>query len=129
MPLRLDQPLPPAATRVYRLFGHCLNRVGSRVRLPLVFGRRRFQHSFVLAEEGQSVFGFRNGRRRLLTRLVIGGRTGLLSGAIAAFGLGIVQAVALVFLPSGWQDAVVFALLFLVIALRPDGVFGRTFRW
>jgi len=61
--------------------------------------------------------------------VVIGGRTGLLSGAIAALGLGIVQAVALVFLPSGWQDAVVFSLLFLVIALRPDGVFGRTFRW
>jgi branched-chain amino acid transport system permease protein len=61
--------------------------------------------------------------------VIIGGRTGILPGAIAAFGLGIVQAVALVFLPSGWQDAVVFTLLFLVLALRPNGVFGRAFRW
>ena len=51
------------------------------------------------------------------------------AGAIAALFLGIVQAMALVFLPSGWQDAVVFTLLFLVIAVRPDGVFGRAFRW
>lgn len=61
--------------------------------------------------------------------VIIGGRTGLLSGAIAAFGLGIVQAVALVFLPSGWQDVVVFTILFFVLVVRPNGVFGRAFRW
>jgi branched-subunit amino acid ABC-type transport system permease component len=61
--------------------------------------------------------------------VIIGGHSGLLSGAIAAFALGIVQALALVFLPSGWQDAVVFTLMFLVIVIRPDGVFGRAFRW
>jgi branched-chain amino acid transport system permease protein len=39
--------------------------------------------------------------------VIIGGRTGILPGALAALGLGIVQAVAIVLLPSGWQDAVV----------------------
>jgi branched-chain amino acid transport system permease protein len=61
--------------------------------------------------------------------VIIGGRTGVLPGAIAALGLGILQAVAIVFLPSGWQDAIVFSVLFLVIALRPNGVFGQAFRW
>jgi len=61
--------------------------------------------------------------------VIIGGRTGVLAGAIAALGLGILQAVAIVFLPSGWQDAVVFSVLFFVIALRPNGVFGLAFRW
>jgi branched-chain amino acid transport system permease protein len=61
--------------------------------------------------------------------VIIGGRTGVLAGAIAAFVLGIVQALALVFLPSGWQDAVVFSLLVIVLVARPNGVFGRAFRW
>lgn len=61
--------------------------------------------------------------------VIIGGRTGILPGAIAALGLGILQASAIVFLPSGWQDAVVYSVLFLVIALRPSGLFGRSLRW
>jgi branched-chain amino acid transport system permease protein len=61
--------------------------------------------------------------------VIIGGPTGILSGAIAALGLGVLQAVAIVFLPSGWQDAIVFSVLFLVIVLRPRGVFGIAFRW
>jgi branched-chain amino acid transport system permease protein len=50
--------------------------------------------------------------------VIIGGRAGMLPGALAALGLGIVQAIAIVFLPSGWQDAVVFSILLLVIVLR-----------
>jgi len=55
--------------------------------------------------------------------------TGILSGAIAALALGVLQAVAIVFLPSGWQDAIVFSVLFLVIVVRPKGVFGIALRW
>jgi|SRR5579875_63129 branched-chain amino acid transport system permease protein len=61
--------------------------------------------------------------------VVIGGRGGLLPGAVAALCLGVVQAIAIVLLPSGWQDAVVFTILLLVIVLRPRGVFGRVLRW
>ena len=61
--------------------------------------------------------------------VIIGGRTGILAGAVAALVLGIIQAIVVVFLPSGWQDAVVFSLLLLVIVLRPRGVFGRSLRW
>ena len=61
--------------------------------------------------------------------VIIGGRTGVLAGAIAALGLGLLEAVAIVFLPSGWQDAVVYSVLLAVIALRPNGIFGRAFRW
>jgi branched-chain amino acid transport system permease protein len=61
--------------------------------------------------------------------VIIGGRTGVLSGAIAALGLGVLQAAAIVFLPSGWQDAIVYSVLLLVKAIRPNGVFGKTFRW
>lgn len=62
--------------------------------------------------------------------VIIGGRSGgILPAALAALCLGIVQAFAILLLPSGWQDAVVFTILLLVIAIRPRGVFGRVLRW
>lgn len=62
--------------------------------------------------------------------VIIGGRSGgVLPAALAALCLGVVQAFAILLLPSGWQDAVVFTILLLVIAIRPRGVFGRVLRW
>jgi branched-subunit amino acid ABC-type transport system permease component len=61
--------------------------------------------------------------------VVIGGRRGLLPGAISGILLGMIQALALLLLPSGWQNAVVFTVLLIMILVRPQGVFGQGLRW
>lgn len=61
--------------------------------------------------------------------VIIGGRGGVLAAAGAALCLGVVQAIAILLLPSGWQDALVFTILLLVIVIRPRGVFGGALRW
>jgi branched-chain amino acid transport system permease protein len=60
--------------------------------------------------------------------VIIGGSAGSPAAAVAALGLGVVQAVGILLLPSGWQEAVMFAILLLVIVLRPQGVFSRPVR-
>src|SRR5580700_9007320 len=62
--LRLDQPLPPAATWVCRLFGHGFHWV-RRLRLMrlLRFGRCRFEFPFHLAGVGNPLLGLGGGRR------------------------------------------------------------------
>lgn len=61
--------------------------------------------------------------------VIIAGQGGVLASAVVALGLGIVQATAVLVLPSGWQDALVFTILLLVIVVRPRGVFGRALGW
>ena len=40
-------------------------------------------------------------------------------------GLGSVQGAIVAYLPSGLTDAIIFALLFLVLLVRPNGLFGN----
>lgn len=57
--------------------------------------------------------------------VVIGG-LGSLSGAVAAsLLLGVVQALSVAYLPSGLPDMLIFAFLFLVLLVQPNGLFGR----
>src|ERR1700730_14199949 len=62
--LRLNQPLPPAATRVCRLLGHGFHWV-RRLRLMrlLRFGAFRFEFPFHLAGVGNPLLGLGGGRR------------------------------------------------------------------
>ena len=61
--------------------------------------------------------------------VIIGGRGGILAAAVAALRPGIVEAIAILLLPGGWQDVVVFTILLLVIVLRPQGIFAASVRW
>jgi branched-subunit amino acid ABC-type transport system permease component len=61
--------------------------------------------------------------------VIIGGRHGLLPGAIVALVLGTVQSLLVAFVPTGWQDAMIFALLLAALLLRPQGVFGSVLQW
>jgi branched-subunit amino acid ABC-type transport system permease component len=61
--------------------------------------------------------------------VIIGGRYGLLPGAIVALVLGTVQSLLVAFVPTGWQDAMIFALLLAALLVRPQGVFGYSLRW
>jgi branched-subunit amino acid ABC-type transport system permease component len=61
--------------------------------------------------------------------VIIGGRYGLLPGAIVALALGTVQSLLVAIVPTGWQDAVIFALLLAALLIRPQGIFGYALRW
>jgi branched-chain amino acid transport system permease protein len=56
------------------------------------------------------------------------------SGAIlGGFVLGIVESLSLIFIPSGYKDAVAFVILLLILYFRPKGILGSPFmdsrRW
>jgi branched-chain amino acid transport system permease protein len=64
---------------------------------------------------------------------VLGG-WGKNSGAIlGGFVLGVVDSLSLVFIPSGYKDAVAFVILLLILYFRPKGILGSPFidsrRW
>ncbi len=64
---------------------------------------------------------------------VLGG-WGKNSGAIlGGFALGVAEALSLVFIPSGYKDAVAFFILLLILYFRPKGILGSPFidsrRW
>ena len=64
---------------------------------------------------------------------VLGG-WGKNSGAIlGGFALGIVESLSLAFIPSGYKDAIAFAILLLILYFRPKGILGSPFidsrRW
>ena len=56
--------------------------------------------------------------------VIIGGRHGVLPGAIVALVLGTLQAVMVAFVPTGWQEGTTFALLLIALLIRPQGIFG-----
>jgi len=56
------------------------------------------------------------------------------SGAIlGGFTLGIVESLSIAFIPSGYKDGIAFAILLLILYLRPTGILGSPFidsrRW
>lgn len=53
---------------------------------------------------------------------IVGGVGSLPGAAVGALVLGMAQTLTLAVLPSIWQNAVGFGLLFLVIVLRPQGI-------
>jgi branched-chain amino acid transport system permease protein len=64
---------------------------------------------------------------------VLGG-WGKNSGAIlGGFVLGTVESLSLIFIPSGYKDAVAFVILLLILYFRPKGILGSPFidsrRW
>ncbi len=64
---------------------------------------------------------------------VLGG-WGKNSGAIlGGFALGVIESLSVAFIPSGYKDGIAFALLLIILYLRPKGILGSPFidsrRW
>lgn len=59
------------------------------------------------------------------TATVIGGVGNLTGAVVAGLGLGLVEVVLAGFIPQQWTDAVIYALLLVVLAVRPQGLLGR----
>lgn len=60
---------------------------------------------------------------------IIGGRHGLLPGAIVALSLGIIQAMLVAVVPTGWHEGFTFAVLLAALLVRPQGIFGYGLKW
>ena len=56
--------------------------------------------------------------------LIVGGLGSLTGAVVAGLGLGIIQTLTVAYLPSGLTDIIVYSALFLMLLVRPNGLFG-----
>jgi branched-chain amino acid transport system permease protein len=49
----------------------------------------------------------------------------LKGGLICALGLGIVESLAMTYLPGDWTNAIAFSVIVLVLLFKPEGIFGE----
>jgi len=77
-----------------------------------------FNHVYFLMGEPLLLKGF--------VVLILGGLGSLKGALVAGFLLGVIQAICTAYLPNGLSDPVVYGLLFVIILLRPSGLFGDT---
>ena len=61
---------------------------------------------------------------RAFVVIVLGGLGSIAGAVIAGLLLGIVQSLSIAYVSSGFADAIIFALLFIVLVARPTGLFG-----
>ena len=51
---------------------------------------------------------------------------GSVTGAVAGgFILGAVETLSVAYISSSYRDAIAFGVMFLILVLRPTGIFGR----
>lgn len=56
--------------------------------------------------------------------MLFAGMGNLKGGLISALGMGIIEALALTFLPGRWTEAIFYGVIMIVILWRPQGLFG-----
>jgi branched-chain amino acid transport system permease protein len=61
------------------------------------------------------------------TAAVLGGIGNIYGAVLGGFLIGLVQSLAIAYIPSGvaWSDATVFAILVLILIFRPSGLLGQ----
>ncbi len=59
-----------------------------------------------------------------LTVIIVGGMGSVDGAAVAAMLVGMIRVLSVAYLDSSFRDAFVFALLILILLLRPSGIFG-----
>ncbi len=60
-----------------------------------------------------------------LTVIIVGGMGSVSGAALAAFLVGMIRVLSVAYVDSSFRDAFVFALLILVLMIRPSGIFGQ----
>jgi branched-chain amino acid transport system permease protein len=60
-----------------------------------------------------------------LAVIILGGMGSMPGAVLAGYGLGVVEVFTVAKLGSSWRDGVSFAVLFLVLLLRPRGLLGQ----
>ncbi|WP_173933980.1 branched-chain amino acid ABC transporter permease [Chelativorans sp. Marseille-P2723] len=56
--------------------------------------------------------------------LILGGLGSLRGAVVAGLALGIIQTLSVAYFPTGLTDIIVYSLLFAVLLVRPNGLFG-----
>lgn len=59
-----------------------------------------------------------------LAVIIVGGMGSLPGALVGGLALGLSEVFAVQWVGSSWRDVVAFALLFLILVLRPQGIFG-----
>lgn len=57
--------------------------------------------------------------------VVLGGMGSISGSLVGGLLIGVVESISGTYLPSGWENFVVYALFVLVLLLRPQGLFGK----
>jgi branched-chain amino acid transport system permease protein len=65
---------------------------------------------------------------KLLAIVVLGGMGSLTGTFVAAMILGLAEQISVVFFPLDWAPLVFYGVLFGILVLRPQGLFGATLR-
>lgn len=60
-----------------------------------------------------------------LTIIILGGMGNIIGAMVGGLFLGFVEVLSVGYLTSSYRDAVAFALMFLVLLIKPTGLFGR----
>ncbi len=60
-----------------------------------------------------------------LAVIILGGMGSIPGAVIGGFALGIVETIAIAAGFSPWRDAIAFGVMFLVLVIRPTGIFGK----
>lgn len=61
---------------------------------------------------------------RAFVIVVLGGLGSVAGAVVAGLALGVVHTLTIAYLSAGLSDAVIFSILFLMLLLRPNGLFG-----
>jgi branched-chain amino acid transport system permease protein len=56
---------------------------------------------------------------------ILGGMGNLVGALLASVVMGVVEALAVMLIPSEWQNLIAFAVMILVLLVRPQGLLGR----
>ncbi|SNT32763.1 amino acid/amide ABC transporter membrane protein 1, HAAT family [Tardiphaga sp. OK246] len=62
---------------------------------------------------------------RAVIVIILGGLGSIPGALVAALLLGVVQTLSTAYLPTSLTDVVIFSSLFLILLVRPNGLFGR----
>lgn len=93
--------------------------------------------AFALAFVALALAGFLNGQRSLvsisaiplglkgLVPAMLGGLNSVPGAAVGALIVAFVESLVVLYLGADWSNLVVFAILLVVLALRPHGIFGK----
>jgi len=71
------------------------------------------------------LIGFNYGMKGLIV-LIIGGLGSIEGAMIGGIMLGVLEIFTVGYLSSAYRDAIAFAVLFLVLMIRPNGLFGES---
>lgn len=56
--------------------------------------------------------------------VVVGGIGSIRGAVVGGFALGMVESLGLISIPTEWQASIAFIVLFLILVVRPEGLFG-----